>query len=154
MHNHVGQACPSPQQSWLHQGVAPPGRTYLTYRWEVKQGESKWGAHAKNVAMHLCVCLITLIWPLIICNLSNQSLYRVLSLLALLQGSFTETRDEQCVCGMRDEHTCSLYLIHWTLFVHFRILEFLKLLLVWVESVCLFINVCLVIFKTTWDIRL
>ena len=23
--------------------------------------------------MHLCVCLITLIWPLIICNLSNQS---------------------------------------------------------------------------------
>ena len=45
-------------------------------------------------------------------NLSNQSLYRVLSLLALLQDSFTETRDEQCVCGIRDEHTCSLYLIH------------------------------------------
>ena len=33
--------------------------------------------------------------------------------------------------------------------IDFRILEFLKLLLVWVESVCLFINVCLVIFKTT-----
>ena len=31
---------------------------------------------AKNVAMHLCVCLITLILPLIICNLSNLSLYR------------------------------------------------------------------------------
>ena len=45
----------------LHQGVAPPGRTYLTYRWEVKQGERKKGAHAKNVAMHLCVCPITLI---------------------------------------------------------------------------------------------
>ena len=45
----------------LHQGVAPPGRTYLTYRWGVKQGERKNGAHAKNVAMHLCVCLITLI---------------------------------------------------------------------------------------------
>ena len=29
--------------------------TYLTYRWEVKQGESTKGAHAKNVAMHLCV---------------------------------------------------------------------------------------------------
>ena len=45
----------------LHQGVAPPGRTYLTYRWRVKQGEEKSGAHAKNVAMHLSVCLITLI---------------------------------------------------------------------------------------------
>ena len=33
--------------------------------------------------------------------------------------------------------------------IDFQILEFLKLLLVWVESVCLFINVCLVIFKTT-----
>ena len=41
--------------------MAPPGRTYLTYRWEVKQGERTKGAHAKNVAMHLCVCLITLI---------------------------------------------------------------------------------------------
>ena len=30
-----------------------------------------------------------------------------------------------------------------------RILEFLKFLLVWLESVCSFINVCLVIFKTT-----
>ena len=45
----------------LHQGVAPPGRTYLTYRCRVKQGEEKNGAHAKNAAMHLCVCLITLI---------------------------------------------------------------------------------------------
>ena len=34
---------------------------------------------AKNVAMHLCVCLSTLILPLIICNLSNLSLYPVLS---------------------------------------------------------------------------
>ena len=42
----------------LHQGVAPPGLTHLTYRWE---RESKSGAHAKDVAMHLCVCLITLI---------------------------------------------------------------------------------------------
>ena len=31
---------------------------------------------AKNVVMHLCVCLITLILPLIICNLSNIFLYR------------------------------------------------------------------------------
>ena len=41
----------------LHQGVAPPGLTHLTYRWEREQVR----AHAKNVAMHLCVCLITLI---------------------------------------------------------------------------------------------
>ena len=63
----------------LHQGVAPPGLTYLTYRWRVKQGEEDNEAQAKNVAMHLCVCLIALILPLIICNLSNLSLYRVLS---------------------------------------------------------------------------
>ena len=93
----------------LHQGVAPPGLTYLTYRWRVKQGEEKNEAQAKNVAMHLCVCLITLILPLIICNLSNLALYR---LLALLQDSFTETRDEKSVCCIRNEHTCSLYLIH------------------------------------------
>ena len=61
----------------LHQGVAPPGLTHLTYRWRVKQGEEKSEAQAKNVAMHLCVCLITLISPLIICNLSNLALYRL-----------------------------------------------------------------------------
>ena len=59
-------------------GWPPTGLTYLTYRWRVKQGEEKNEAQAKNVAMHLCVCLITLILPLIICNLSNLSLYRVL----------------------------------------------------------------------------
>ena len=59
--------------------------------------------------MHMCVCVITLDLPLIICNLSNLSLYR---LLVLLQGTFTETRDEQCACFIRDEHTCGLYLIH------------------------------------------
>ena len=59
--------------------------------------------------MHMCVCLITLDLPLIICNLSNLSLYR---LLALLQGTFTETRDEQCACCIRDKHTCGLHLIH------------------------------------------
>ena len=45
----------------IYQGVAPPGLTYLTYRWRVKQGSDKKEAQAKNVAMHLCVCLITLI---------------------------------------------------------------------------------------------
>ena len=59
--------------------------------------------------MHMCVCRITLDLPLIICNLSNLSLYR---LLALLQGTFTETRYEQCACCIRDEHPCGLYLIH------------------------------------------
>ena len=60
-------------------GGGPPGLTYLTYRWRVKQGEEKSVTQAKNVTMHLCVCLSTLILPLIICNLSNLSLYRVLS---------------------------------------------------------------------------
>ena len=59
--------------------------------------------------MHMCVCLITLELPLIICRLSNVSLC---CLLALLQGTFTETRDEPCACCIRDEHTCGLYLIH------------------------------------------
>ena len=44
----------------------------------------------------------SLISSLIICNPSNLALYR---LLALLQDSFTETRDEQCACCIRDEHT-------------------------------------------------
>ena len=43
-----------------------------------------------------------LISHLITCNLSNLALYR---LLALLQDPFTETRDEQCACCIRDEHT-------------------------------------------------
>ena len=59
--------------------------------------------------MHMCVCQITLDVPLIICNLSNLCLYR---LLALLQGTFTETWDELCACCKREEHTCGLYLIH------------------------------------------
>ena len=61
----------------LYQGVAPPGLTYLTYRRRVEQGEEDNEAQAKNVAMHLCVCLITLVLPLIICKLSDSSLYRV-----------------------------------------------------------------------------
>ena len=59
--------------------------------------------------MHMCVCLIFLDLPIIIWNLSNLSLYR---LVALLQGTFTEIRDEQCACCIREEHTCGLYLIH------------------------------------------
>ena len=59
--------------------------------------------------MHMCVCRITLDLPLIICDPSNLSLHR---LLALLQGTFTETPDEQRACCIRDEHTCGLYLIH------------------------------------------
>ena len=55
--------------------------------------------------MRMCVCLITLDLPLTICHLSNLSLYR---LLALLQGTFTETRDEQHACCIREEHTCGL----------------------------------------------
>ena len=47
--------------------------------------------------------------PLIACNRSNLAFSRVL---ALLQTTFTEKRDEQCACCIRDEHTCGLYLIH------------------------------------------
>ena len=46
--------------------------------------------------------VFALILPLIICNLSNLALYR---LLALLQDSFTETQDEQCACCIRVGHT-------------------------------------------------
>ena len=150
MHDFVNNLCQSlpnlTHNHGLYLGVAPPGLTYLTYRWRVKQGEEENKGQAKNVAMHLRVCLNTLILPLIICNLSNLALYR---LLALLQDSFTEKRDEQCACCIRDEHTCGLYLIHRSLFVYFRILGFLTLLSMWAESVCLFINVCLVIFQST-----
>ena len=48
------------------------------------------------------ICFFPLTSPLIICNLSNLALYR---LLALLQESFTGTRDKQCACCIRDEHT-------------------------------------------------
>ena len=47
----------------------------------------------------MCFSLIS---PLITCNLSNPALYRSL---ALLHDSYTETRDEQCACCIRDEHT-------------------------------------------------
>ena len=55
---------------------------------------------ASKSFMHSCVCSNHPISPLIICNLTNLALYR---LLALLQGSFTETRGKQCACCIRDE---------------------------------------------------
>ena len=42
----------------VHQGVAPPGLTYLTYRWRVKQGEEKNKAQAKS---SLCTGVYVLI---------------------------------------------------------------------------------------------
>ena len=45
----------------LHQGVAPPGLTQLTYRWRDRASGHVSEAQAKKIAMHLCVCLITLI---------------------------------------------------------------------------------------------
>ena len=42
----------------LHQGVAPPGLTYLTYCWRVKQGEEKNEAQAK---WSLCIGVYVLI---------------------------------------------------------------------------------------------
>ena len=56
--------------------------------------------------MHSCVCSNHPISPLIICNLTHLALYR---LLALLQGSFTETRGKQCACCIRDEDRPVIY---------------------------------------------
>ena len=55
--------------------------------------------------MHTCVCLITLNFPLIICNLL---IYPSI----VVHGSDMETQDELCACCIQDEHTCGLYLIH------------------------------------------
>ena len=49
----------------LHQGVAPPGLTYLTQRGKAKASVEE----TKHDAMHMFVCLITLNVPLIICDL-------------------------------------------------------------------------------------
>ena len=40
----------------LHQGVTPPGLTYLTHHWRVKQGEGESEAQARHDAKHKCVC--------------------------------------------------------------------------------------------------
>ena len=89
---------------WCHLGLP----TLLTAG-EREQGgvqiETEACKSKKKHANHLCIG----VYVLLICNLSNLTLYR---LLALPQDSFTETPDEQCVCCIRDEHTCGLYLIH------------------------------------------
>ena len=91
----------------LYQGVAPPGLTYLNYRWRAEQGK---GESETKAFMHPGVCSNDPMSPLIICNLSNLALYR---LLALLQGSFTETRGKQCACCIRDEDKpACLYLFY------------------------------------------
>ena len=38
----------------LHEGVVPPGLTYLTYRWGVKQGEGK-AKHKRDTKLCICV---------------------------------------------------------------------------------------------------
>ena len=38
----------------LHQGLAPPGLTYLTYRWRVKQSEGK-TKHKRDTTLCICV---------------------------------------------------------------------------------------------------
>ena len=59
--------------------------------------------------MHSCVCYNHSISPLIMCNLSNPALYR---LLALLQGSFTETRGKQCACCIQERGQACSYLFY------------------------------------------
>ena len=70
--------------------------------------------------MHSCVCANHPISPLIICNPSNLALYR---LLALLHGSYTETRDKQCTCCIRSEDTPVVYACFIEVFLRFCILE-------------------------------
>ena len=53
----------------LYQGVAPPGLTYLTHRWRASKIKGKSETQEGRTFMHMCVCLITLNLPLIICNL-------------------------------------------------------------------------------------
>ena len=68
------------------------------------------GVHIETQAsksfMHSCVCSNHAISPLIICNLTNLALYR---LLALLQGSFAETRGKECTCCIGDEDRPVIY---------------------------------------------
>ena len=61
---------------------------------------------ASKSFMRSCVCCNHPISPLIIYNLTNLALFR---LLALLQGSFTETRGKQCACCIRDEDRPVIY---------------------------------------------
>ena len=67
--------------------------------------------------MRACVCSNHAISPLIIVQSSNLSLY---SVLALLHGTFTITRDKQCACCIRSKQDLYVY----TLFFKF-ILRFL-----------------------------
>ena len=107
-----------PHNHKLYQGVAPPGLTYLTYRWRTKQGKEESKTQARQAFLHSCVCSNPPISPLIICNLSNLALYR---LLALLQGSFTETGGKQCACCIRDEgKPACLYLFDCSHFEFFN----------------------------------
>ena len=91
----------------LQAGVAPPELTYLTYRWRAKQGR-------KETTHKQCKCLCTrvCISPLIILQSSNLSLY---TMLALLHGTFTITRDKQCACCIRSKQDLYVY----TLFFEF-----------------------------------
>ena len=64
MHEFVNNLCQSlpnlTHNHGLHQGVAPPQLTLPTAGEREQVGTCK-SAQAENVAMHLCVCLITLI---------------------------------------------------------------------------------------------
>ena len=143
----------------LYQGVAPPGLTYLTYRWTAKQGEGESETQARQAFMHSCVCSNHPMTPLIICNLFNLALYR---LLALLHGSYTETRDKKCVCCIRSEDTPVVYTCFIEVFLRFFFfffssfffLNFGFFLSARVESRRLLIYVCLVISVIPRDIRL
>ena len=52
--------------------------------------------------MHICVCLITLDLPLIICNLTNLSLYRLLA--HATRHVYRDTRGAMCMRHTKRAH--------------------------------------------------
>ena len=71
-----------------------------------------------DFALYFCwLCVFFVIFYILLLrsrDVLGSSRVRIMlyPLLAQLQDSFTETRDEQCACCIRDEHTCGLYLSH------------------------------------------
>ena len=99
------------QDHELYQGVAPPGLTYLTYRWRARQEKRK-TSHKRGKRLCTCVCSNHPISPLINVQSSNMSLY---SMFALLHCTFTITQDKQCACCIRSKQDLYVY----TLFFEF-----------------------------------
>ena len=107
-YKHLFQSCFSYQSTPQSRTLPGVGPTWFYLPYSPLESKSKCGGDEtrRNAYVHMSN------HPELSSNhlqSSNLSLYR---LLALLQGSFKETRDEQCACCIRDRHTCGLYLTH------------------------------------------